>query len=46
MKQHGTWYVPTLAITHLTPDQARDPWEKRWVEQRNLAPDLCRRAGP
>ena len=44
LRAHGTWYVPTLAITHLTPDQARDPWEKRWVEQRNLAPDLCHRA--
>jgi imidazolonepropionase-like amidohydrolase len=44
LRAHGTWYVPTLAITHLTPDQARDPWEKRWVEQRGLAPDLCRRA--
>lgn len=40
----GAWYVPTLAITHLTPDQAGDAWEKRWVEQRDLAPDLCRRA--
>jgi imidazolonepropionase-like amidohydrolase len=36
--------VPTLGITHLTPDQARDPWEKRWVEERNLPADLCRRA--
>lgn len=44
LRAHGTWYVPTLAITHLTPDQARDPWEKRWVEARNLAPDLCHRA--
>jgi imidazolonepropionase-like amidohydrolase len=44
LRAHGTWYVPTLAISHLTPDQARDPWEKRWVEQRNLAPDLCHRA--
>ena len=44
LRAHDTWYVPTLAITHLTPDQARDPWEKRWVEQRGLAPDLCRRA--
>jgi imidazolonepropionase-like amidohydrolase len=44
LRAHATWYVPTLAITHLTPDQARDPWEKRWVEQRELAPDLCRRA--
>jgi imidazolonepropionase-like amidohydrolase len=44
LRAHGTWYVPTLAITHLTPDQARDPWEKRWVEERNLASDLCHRA--
>jgi imidazolonepropionase-like amidohydrolase len=44
LRAQGTWYVPTLAITHLTPDQARDPWEKRWVEDRHLAPDLCRRA--
>jgi imidazolonepropionase-like amidohydrolase len=39
-----TWYVPTLAISHLTPDQASDPWEKRWVAERNLEEDLCRRA--
>jgi imidazolonepropionase-like amidohydrolase len=44
LRANGTWYVPTLAITHLTPDQARDSWEKRWVEERNLAPDLCHRA--
>jgi len=44
LRSHGTWYVPTLAITHLTPDQAGDQWEKRWVEQRGLAADLCRRA--
>lgn len=44
LRHHRTWYVPTLAITHLTPDQARDPWEKRWVDQRHLAPDLCLRA--
>ena len=44
LRAHRTWYVPTLAITQLTPDQARDPWEKRWVEQRDLAPDLCLRA--
>src|SRR5258706_15917599 len=44
LRAHRTWYVPTLAITQLTPDQARDPWEKRWVEERNLAPDLCHRA--
>jgi imidazolonepropionase-like amidohydrolase len=44
LRERSTWYVPTLAITHLTPDQARDQWEKRWVEQRDLAPELCRRA--
>jgi imidazolonepropionase-like amidohydrolase len=44
MRAQGTWYVPTLAITHLTPDQAGDPWEKRWVEQRGLSSDRCHRA--
>jgi imidazolonepropionase-like amidohydrolase len=42
--EHDTWYVPTLAISHLTPDQASNAWEARWVEQRQLAPDLCHRA--
>jgi imidazolonepropionase-like amidohydrolase len=41
---HQTWYVPTLAISHLTPEQAGDVWEKRWVAERSLAPDLCHRA--
>ena len=44
LRANGTWYVPTLAISHLTPDQASDPWEKRWVAERNLASDLCHRA--
>jgi imidazolonepropionase-like amidohydrolase len=42
--QRRTWYVPTLGITHLTPDQARTPWEKRWIAQRGLTPDLIHRA--
>jgi len=42
--EHDVWYVPTLAISHLTPSQAGTVWEKRWVKQRDLAPDLCRRA--
>jgi imidazolonepropionase-like amidohydrolase len=42
--KHGTWYVPTLAISHLTPDQATNDWERRWVKQRNMAHDLCCRA--
>ena len=40
----GAWYVPTLAITHLTPSQATSEREKRWVEQKNMAPDLIVRA--
>jgi len=44
LRATNTWYVPTLAISHLTPDQASDPWEKRWIEQRNLSADLCERA--
>ena len=39
-----TWYVPTLAISHLTPDQASDVWEQRYVQERNLSHDLCCRA--
>src|SRR5262249_23035693 len=43
-RQRQTWYVPTLGITHLTPDQAATPWEKRFVEQRGLTPDIIARA--
>ena len=42
--ERDAWYVPTLSITHLTPSQAATPRERRWVEQRNLAPDLVQRA--
>jgi imidazolonepropionase-like amidohydrolase len=42
--KHGTWYVPTLSISHLTPGQASNEWEKRWVKNRNLAQALCCRA--
>lgn len=42
--EHDVWYVPTLAISHLTPEQANNVWEERWVQQRNLASDLCYRA--
>ncbi|MBT2304233.1 amidohydrolase family protein [Variovorax paradoxus] len=41
---HDTWYVPTLSISHLTPGQASNDWERRWVKQRNLAHALCCRA--
>ncbi len=40
----GTWYVPTLAITHLTPGQALTSWEQDYVERKALPPDLVFRA--
>jgi imidazolonepropionase-like amidohydrolase len=42
--ERDAWYIPTLGITHLTPGQASTPWEKRWVEERGLTPDLIQRA--
>ena len=39
-----SWYVPTLGISHLTPSQVTTDWEKRWVEQHSLSPDLIQRA--
>src|SRR5207249_10691677 len=39
--EHDVWYVPTLGISHLTPDRADNEWERRWVEQRNLPVSLC-----
>jgi imidazolonepropionase-like amidohydrolase len=43
-RETRAWYVPTLGITHLTPDQATTAAEKRWVAARSLTPDLIRRA--
>ena len=42
--ENGTWYVPTLGITHLTPSQADNEWEHAYCERKALAPDLVRRA--
>jgi imidazolonepropionase-like amidohydrolase len=42
--QTSAWYVPTLCISHLTPTQATSHWERAWVEERNLRPDLVARA--
>jgi imidazolonepropionase-like amidohydrolase len=44
LQERQTWYVPTLGITHLTPAQTTTPWERRWVEQRGLTPDIIKRA--
>ena len=39
-----TWYVPTLAISHLTQNQASNEWEEQWVAGRNMPHSLCCRA--
>jgi imidazolonepropionase-like amidohydrolase len=43
-RERQAWYVPTLGITHLTPAQAATAWERRWVEQRGLTPEIIKRA--
>jgi imidazolonepropionase-like amidohydrolase len=44
MLEHDTWYVPTLAISHLTPEQVDNEWERAWVKQRNMPHSFCCRA--
>jgi imidazolonepropionase-like amidohydrolase len=40
----GTWYVPTLSISQLSPNLATTEHEKAWAAQKRLAPDLVIRA--
>jgi imidazolonepropionase-like amidohydrolase len=42
--EHDTWYVPTLAISHLTASQASNPFEAAWIAQRGLSHALSCRA--
>ncbi len=42
--KHDAWYVPTLAISHLTPNQAGNEWEQAYLKQRNLSSSHCCRA--
>ncbi len=42
--KHRTWYVPTLAISHLTESQVDNDWERAWVRQRNMLHEHCCRA--
>jgi len=44
MLKRDTWYVPTLAISHLTPEQVDNDWERAWVKQRNMPYSFCCRA--
>ena len=43
-RSSDAWYVPTLAISHLTDEQASSDWERDWLARRQIAPDLQRRA--
>ena len=36
--EHDAWYIPTLGITHLTPNQADSSWECCWLDRRGLPP--------
>jgi imidazolonepropionase-like amidohydrolase len=42
--EHETWYVPTLAISHLTASQATNSFKAAWVAERALPHALCCRA--
>ncbi len=42
--KHDVWLVPTLAISHLTPGQAKNKWESLWTQQRGMSHALCCRA--
>ena len=43
LAESPTWYVPTLAISHLTEGQAQNEYEKQWLAERNIAMELqCR----
>ena len=43
LAESPTWYVPTLAISHLTEGQAQNEYERRWLAERNIATELqCR----
>jgi len=42
--QHGVFYVPTLALSHLTADQASTPYEQSYCEQHVLPDGYRQRA--
>src|SRR5262249_44498779 len=44
MVERGTYYVPTLSLSHLVPGNGEDEYERRFLEGRTLPPDLVERA--
>ena len=43
MVQSGIYYVPTLGLTHMTPDKVTTPWEKRWMDENRWTPEIIQR---
>ena len=37
-------YVPTLGISHLTPKQATNDWERRYLEMKQISAEMLERA--
>jgi imidazolonepropionase-like amidohydrolase len=44
MAQHGIYYVPTLALSHLTADQASTPYEQHYCQEHMLPDGYRQRA--
>jgi imidazolonepropionase-like amidohydrolase len=44
MAQHGVYYVPTLALSHLTADQASTPYEHAYCQEHVLPDGYRQRA--
>jgi imidazolonepropionase-like amidohydrolase len=44
MAQHGVFYVPTLALSHLTADQASTPYEQHYCQEHVLPDGYRQRA--
>lgn len=44
MLANGTFYVPTLTITHLTPSRVTNEWERQWLEKLNPTDSVIARA--
>ena len=44
MKDASTVYVPTLGISHLTPNQITNEWESNYLKRRNISNEMLARA--
>ena len=44
MVERGTIYVPTLGISHLTPKQVTNEWERKYLERRQISESMLERA--